>query len=442
MKKSILIGATFVFCAYTHAQETTITFRDIVKLSDNINSEAEEIMPLVSNDGKEMYFVRANHKSNVGGEKTGHDIWVSERKDPQTFASVSNKFKGDLNNIGNNAVVGISKNNDKLFVLNAYKTAPDQHHGIARSMKDGSKWSDPEFIAIPGMNHKSDFFGYYVNPEETVMFISMNSSDAIGKEDIYISTKTGNTWSTPKNLGKNVNSAGFEISPYLSNDGKRLYFSSDGRNGQGSADIYYCERTGDDWMSWSDPVNLGPEVNSGAFDAYFVEGPDGTGYFASNRDALHSDIYAITVEIEEVVVEVVEEPVVEEPVVEEPVVDVPPPPPPPIPSVDNIYFDNNRFFIRQDAKDELDKLAKVMKEMKDLKVEIHGHADHTYLASSNMTLSENRANEAKKYLINKGIDGSRIKTDGFGERKPEVPCSDCTERQLQMNRRVEFKLYR
>ncbi len=429
-----LIGS---YCENVTAQ-TMVSFGNITKLPETINSDAEEIMPLVSSDGKEFYFVRANHKGNVGGIKTGHDIWLSNREGAN-FSNTTNKLKG-LNNPGNNAVVGISKSSE-LYVLNAYKQETNNHQGIAKSKKNGKSWSDPEYVEIPGMNHDTEFFGYYVNPEETVMFISMHAGDAVGKEDLYISVKEGNTWSAPKNLGSKVNTTGFEMSPYLSPDGKRLYFSSDGHGGHGGADIFYCERTGDDWFSWSDPVNLGSEVNSSGFDAYFIEGPDSIAYFASNRDNFHSDLFTLKVDIiEEIVEEVI---TVEEPIeapVEEPVVDEPAPKP--IPTVRNIYFDINKANIKTDSRSELDEIVRIMKDEPNLEIEIMGHTDETHTAESNMALSKRRASAAKKYLVSKGIDGSRITTKGFGETQPAVDCSDCSDEQHQSNRRVEFKLFR
>ncbi|MBL4703254.1 MAG: OmpA family protein, partial [Flavobacteriales bacterium] len=140
------------------------------------------------------------------------------------------------------------------------------------------------------------------------------------------------------------------------------------------------------------------------------------------------------------IVEIVEEPIVEpvpmEKPVEKPIVTAP------IPTISNIYFDNNRFFIRNDASSTLDQLAIILTNSSDLKLAIHGHADNTHHASNNMTLSNNRAKEAKKYLTNKGISSSRITISKFGEHQPEDNCLDCTETQLQSNRRVEFKLSR
>jgi outer membrane protein OmpA-like peptidoglycan-associated protein len=440
MKKIILAVITLSFTTFLHAQ-TNVVFHDVEKLPAEINSESEEIMPLVTNDGKELFFVRANHKKNVGGPMTGHDIWKSERLNFNTFSSPDNNLK-KLNNIGNNAVVGISKSNTSIYVLNAYKQESTEHHGIAKCSIEDGKFGLPKYIEIPGMNFDSDFFGYYINPSETLLFISMHMPDAMGKEDIYVSTKKDSSWSKPVNLGSEVNSSGFEMSPYLSHDETRLYFASDGHGGSGSADIFYCEKIGDGWLNWSKPINLGPHVNSSAFDAYFVESPDSTGYFASNRENFHSDLYALTITISEIK-DIVEEPIIQE--VVEPVKELPEIAEVKvaieIPTAKNIYFDNNRYSIREDAKPELDKIVDLMIQTPGLKLSIVGHTDQTNVASGNLPLSKKRSHETLKYLVKHGINSGRITTDGFGESQPAVKCKDCTEKQLQQNRRVEFRFF-
>ena len=440
MKKIVSAAITLSFITFLHAQ-INVEFHDIVKLSEQINSESEEIMPLVTNDGKALYFVRSNHKKNVGGPMTGHDIWRSDRVNVNTFSSANNNLK-KLNNIGNNAVVGISKSNESIYVLNAYKQETAEHHGIAKCDIEDGKFGLPKYIEIPGMNFDSDFFGYYINPSETLLFISMHMPDAMGKEDIYLSIKKDSSWSKPVNLGSEVNSSGFEMSPYLSHDETRLYFASDGHGGSGSADIFYCEKIGDGWLNWSKPINLGPHVNSSAFDAYFVESPDSTGYFASNRESFHSDLYALTISItetkeilEEAVVEEITETPAEQPTISEVKVPIE------IPAAKNIYFDNNRYSIREDAKPELDRIVDLMIQTPELKLSIVGHTDQTDVASGNLPLSKKRSHETLKYLVKHGINSGRITTDGFGESQPAVKCKDCTEKQLQQNRRVEFRFF-
>jgi hypothetical protein len=92
-------------------------------------------------------------------------------------------------------------------------------------------------------------------------------------------------------MGTTINSRGYEISPYLSADKKRLYFASNGHGGEGDADIFYSERLYNSWETWSVPVNLGNSINSKKFDAYFSIYGDTIAYFASNRDGRYADLY-------------------------------------------------------------------------------------------------------------------------------------------------------
>ena len=427
MKIITVLSALAVFQI---SAQSFIKFGEVKRLSEVVNTSSEEIMPLVSNDGSKFYFVRVRHEENEGGADAGHDMWSADFIDNELKNS-HNDF-GKLNNEGNNAIVGITSDNSKLYLLNAYKTESKLEKGVALSNKDFSK---PTFVQIKNMDYSSQFYGFYVNPEETAMFISMEGPNTMGKEDLYVSIGKEGVWGEPIHLGANINSAGYEMSPFLSRDGKRLYFSSNGHGGQGDADIFYVERTGSGWMSWSDPINIGSNINSPGFDAYFTEGPDSVAYFASTRESKNSDIYSLKISWEEeVVAEIVE--LVEEPKEIEPSEN----PPLPDPNVGNIYFDNNRYYIREDAEKNLDYLVEVMKEMPNLLVTLEGHADNTHHAKSNQTLSENRSKEAKKYLVKKGIDNTRISLIGYGETKPDVPCDDCSEEQLQKNRRVEFVL--
>jgi hypothetical protein len=106
-------------------------------------------------------------------------------------------------------------------------------------------------------------------------------NNGYGKTDIFVSENVNGTWSTPKNLGKKINTPGAEITPYFHPSG-RLYFASDGLGGSGGFDIFYTIRTSE---GWTDPVNIGEPYNSTGNDyAYFIASPADWGFFSSDRD--------------------------------------------------------------------------------------------------------------------------------------------------------------
>ena len=93
-----------------------------------------------------------------------------------------------------------------------------------------------------------------------MLVFSADSYSTVGVEDLYVSVLQAGKWSEPKNLGRKINSTAQELSPSLSGDGKYLYFSSNGRRGYGSFDVFFSERLDDSWTNWSDPVNMGANV--------------------------------------------------------------------------------------------------------------------------------------------------------------------------------------
>jgi hypothetical protein len=213
------------------------------------------------------------------------------KKDDQGQWMQASRMDNVWNNKRSNAVVGINAEQNVVYLLNGYSNKS----GVAFSKIINGQWSHPEFIPISGIN-RDDFVGFYVNPQFDVILISMKGKDTLGEEDLYISLKdSAGNWTEPRNLGPTINTKGFEISPFLSVDKKRLFFSSNGHAGFGDADIFYCDRLFDSWETWSVPKNLGTAINSEKFDAYFRQNEDSTITFVSNRQGKGADIFLASV---------------------------------------------------------------------------------------------------------------------------------------------------
>ncbi|HLA50750.1 MAG TPA: peptidoglycan-associated lipoprotein Pal [Thermodesulfobacteriota bacterium] len=104
----------------------------------------------------------------------------------------------------------------------------------------------------------------------------------------------------------------------------------------------------------------------------------------------------------------------------------------------DIFFDFDRFFVRKEARPVLETNADYLKANKDSKILIEGHCDERGTSEYNMALGERRAQSAKKYLIDLGIDPSRISTISYGKEKPS--CTDHNEGCWQENRRAHFTI--
>jgi outer membrane protein OmpA-like peptidoglycan-associated protein len=114
-----------------------------------------------------------------------------------------------------------------------------------------------------------------VSADGSVFVYAAEAYDSRGAEDLYVSLKnTAGQWSEPRNLGSAINSTFQELSPWLSSDKRYLYFSSNGRKGYGSFDIYFSERLDDTWTNWSAPSNMGSKINTEGRELFYHTFPD------------------------------------------------------------------------------------------------------------------------------------------------------------------------
>lgn len=111
--------------------------------------------------------------------------------------------------------------------------------------------------------------------------------------------------------------------------------------------------------------------------------------------------------------------------------------------LENIYYDFDKWDIREDARPELDRLAAILEDNPTMQIELHSHTDSRGTTSYNQKLSQKRAQSVVDYLLNLGISSSRLEAVGYGESQLLNSCSDgtsCTEEEHQQNRRTEFKI--
>lgn len=134
-----------------------------------------------------------------------------------------------------------------------------------------------------------------IDPHGQYLVFASPGKGGFGKSDLYVSFRIGDSWTRPRNLGPEINTAGDEYFPTFDGSGN-LYFASDGHKGFGGLDIFVSPKSGSEWGS---PKNLGNEINSMFDDFGMVWEPaskGNTGYFNSNRHPLNGDdIYSFRV---------------------------------------------------------------------------------------------------------------------------------------------------
>lgn len=459
------------------AKAQQLHFERPTVLSDTLNSNAEESYPLYSSRDSTLFFVRTLSKENTGGFASGQDIWYSKRDNSGRWSIPKNDLK-TLNNRENNAVVGIADTGSTLYVMNAYDEKEQSEPGLAFSSAPDGNWSAPKQIKIPTLEEKQgNYYSLFVAPTEDIAIISMQNEKSLGLEDLYVSLKDteSNQWSAPIHLGPTINTSGFEISPYLSKDKKSLFFSSNGHPGYGNADIFVSTRLDSTWTRWSKPKNLGDEINSVAFDAYLTINEENEVFFVSNRTGGPADIfYSKIISEEDRASELASriesrgdyslsdlnnadsdpetQSLIEE--TQRLLEEFKKGQPRSSEGKNNegtnnkesktfssktVYFDLNSYNIRTAATSELDQVVNTLQESPRLNIRIIGHADDTGGKDYNLKLSIDRAQTVKKYLVDAGIDASRIITFGKGATQPAT--SNASDEGKSQNRRVEIEFF-
>jgi outer membrane protein OmpA-like peptidoglycan-associated protein len=235
-------------------------------LGPGVNTAAHDLMPRISADGRSIYFAREYFEGNLGGAEDGEDYYVSQLNG--NIWSQAKNLGEPINSTGIDNIGSISTDNNTVLFADGSK--------FWQRSRSENGWAAPRELGVTFANEANHFESCLSSDGKALVFTLKNPNNLYynkdqEERDLYVSLQDqNNNWSTPLNLGPKINTRLDEVSPFLAADGRTLYFSSDGRPGYGGADIFMTKRIGDSWTNWTEPVNLGPEINSSSFDAYYV----------------------------------------------------------------------------------------------------------------------------------------------------------------------------
>jgi OOP family OmpA-OmpF porin len=268
-------------------------------LDQNVNSEYSELNPLLSPDGKTLYFSRSNHPGNVGGVNDKEDIWYSELGADGKWSLAKNmgpQFNNEYPNFINAVNSATPDGKSVLLVLgNKYMANGKMLAGVSVSNNTGGSWTAPKALNIEDDYNYNEKADYFLSNTRKSLLMSIEREDSHGGRDLYVSfAKNDSTWTKPLNLGAVVNSAGEETGPFLASDDKTLYFSSNGFSGYGGYDIFMTRRLDDTWTNWSAPQNLGPDINSKLDDLFFnIPSTSEYAYYSRGVTPENEDIFRV-----------------------------------------------------------------------------------------------------------------------------------------------------
>jgi OmpA-OmpF porin, OOP family len=275
----------------------------IEALDKNVNSDFSELNPVLSPDGKTLYFSRKNHPGNVGGVNDKEDIWYSDLDSAGNWELAKNmgpKFNNEGPNFVNTIQSITPDGKSAIMVLgNKYLDNGKMVAGVSVSSNIAGQWMAPVAMNIKNDYNFNEKANYFLTNNRKTLILSVEREDSRGDRDLYVSFMgEDSVWSEPLNLGDQVNSAGEESAPFLASDDKTLYYSSRGFSGYGGSDIYVSRRLDDTWTSWSEPENLGPEINSPLEDLFFnIPSTSEYAYYSRGVTETNTDIFRIKLPI-------------------------------------------------------------------------------------------------------------------------------------------------
>jgi outer membrane protein OmpA-like peptidoglycan-associated protein len=469
-------------------------------LGANVNGAMGEVAPVISADGKTLYFDRKMTAD------PWDDIYYSNLQADNQWGPAIEAGK-PLNNSGYNFVISVTPDGNSLLLGNTYNAdGTAGPSGLSVSQRTEKGWSLPTTLKIDNFYNRSGYNEFALSPDGKTLLLCIERDDTWGAKDVYVSfLKADASWTEPKNLGPLVNTLSGEASPFIAADGVTMYYSTDGKKGYGSNDIYITRRLDDTWLNWSEPLNLGTSVNSAEWEAYYTVpakgdfaylvsfGVDGSTdifklklaesakpkpvvlvsgqvFDAKTKKTLRADIsYESLSTGQELGIARTDPsdgsykialvtgdeygflanatgyyPVSENLNLKE------------LKAyqeikrdlylvplevnqairLNNLFFDFAKADLKTQSFSELNRLADFMKVHPGMTIELGGHTDNVGDDQSNLKLSEERTRSVRSFLIQKGVDEKRLLSKGYGETKPVA--DNKTEEGKQLNRRVEF----
>lgn len=366
----------------------------VKNIGSPINSAAWESQATLSVDGKTIFFI-----SNRKGGKGSTDIWKSQRNDDGTWTEPTNLGEV-VNSKGREVTPFIHPDGKTLYF------ASDGHLGmggldyfITRLDKNGN-WSEPVNLGYP-INTHLDEEGIIINANGNLAYMSSRRLGGLGKHDIYCFELYS------------------DIRPIRVN-----YMKGVVRNAKTKKPVS-AEFSLLDLKSGKLIVSSKSDAKTGAFFVCIPSDAD----FALNVEKAkylnYSDNFSVTgghSVLEPFTKNVNLEPIQEGAVMQ----------------LNNVFFETAKYDLRDESFIELDIVVEYLNRNPYLRMEVGGHTDNVGDDANNQVLSANRAMKVKKYLVDKGIEASRLEHRGYGETKPID--SNETEEGRQNNRRTELTI--
>lgn len=416
-------------------------------LGGNINTNLNEGAQNISQDGQWLIFTGCNFPDGYGS----CDLYISYLMASGGWSTPEN-MGNRINTESWESAPSLSPDKRDLYFSS---NRPEGYGGkdiYVSHLLPGGKWSEPENLG-PQINTAGDESCPFIHADNQTLYFTSNGHVGYGGDDLFLTRKgPKGVWSNAQNLGYPVNTIENEGSLIITADGKTAYYASDRSDSRGGLDLYSFELRGDlrpvrtlwvkgkvfdgktkkglpSAVKLSDlkTKELAGRVQTDETGNYLITLPVGKDYafnvyrkgylFFSenfplsqkNPDSTYNiDIPLRPIEANSAIV------------------------------LNNIFFDNNKYDLKEESQVELGMVVQLMQDNPNLRIQINGHTDNIGQPADNLTLSINRAHAVIGYLSSHLIDGRRLSFKGFGDTQPIA--DNKTEEGRAKNRRIELKV--
>jgi len=250
----------------------------------NVNTSSEELNASISADGLSLYFI-SNRPGGVGGR----DIWVTTRETTDHNWAEPTNLGPTINTPAGEWGVSISSDGLSLYFDTSQNgSAAIDDLWVATRATTEDDWSNPVSLG-PTVNSGADDYVPSISADGLALyFTSGPGRGGYGNYDLWVTTRAtkDDPWGTPENLGPTVNSSAYDLDPGISSDGRTLFFARG--YGTGQTEIWVTRRaTTDD--PWGEPMKLGSTINRLTSQGYPNVSADGsTLFFRASQSDRHS----------------------------------------------------------------------------------------------------------------------------------------------------------
>lgn len=419
-------------------------------LSPNINSEENEGTASISADGRTIVFTACNKADGLGS----CDLYISYRLGNEWLKAIN--LGETINTREWESQPSLSADGSILYFVSDRRGGFGKRDIYVSKKDSANQWAEAKNLGEQ-INTADDEISPFIHPNGISLFFASDGYPGLGGMDIFYSEKINNVWSRPENFGYPINTSRDQVSLFITADNKRGYYSLEQNQNEASRNslLYQFEippilakkikkanvvkgvitdskskkKLGADIEVYNlKNNNLESKVrsddqtgeymnvlNQGGSYGLFVNKP---GYFFKSIAFDYSDETDSTAKYLDISLEPLIKNNKE--------------------ILNNIYFDTNKYSLKEESKPELEKLTKLLKLNPNISIEISGHTDDVGKDADNQLLSKNRAKSVLDYLVINGINPTRIKAVGYGKSQPSVPNNSVENR--AKNRRIELKI--